>query len=186
MSTLACFLEEESAKYLLEGVLPKLLPSNVTPRYRVFEGKQDLEKSLAGKLRTWSVPDTRFLVLRDQDRADCRSVKAALVDRVEASGRPALVRVACRELEAWMLGDLEAVASAYGRPGILAAQAKAHLREPDLLDDPVATLKDLTASYQKLDGARRIGPLLDPSRNRSRSFRAFCDGVRRMYSLGSG
>ena len=46
MSELVFMLEEQSARAMLEGLLPKLLPAEVTPRYVVFEGKQDLEKQL--------------------------------------------------------------------------------------------------------------------------------------------
>lgn len=35
------FLEEASAKAMLEGVLPRLLP-NVTARYVVFEGRNKI------------------------------------------------------------------------------------------------------------------------------------------------
>lgn len=56
-------------------------------------------------------PDSVFLVMRDQDRADCRDVKARLQDLVRATGKQdkTLIRIACHELESFYLGDLEAV-----------------------------------------------------------------------------
>jgi hypothetical protein len=53
MNELVFFLEEESAKALLEQIFPLLIPSGsqVHPRFIVFEGKQDLEKQLPNKLR---------------------------------------------------------------------------------------------------------------------------------------
>jgi len=53
MNELVFFLEEESAKALLEQIFPHLMPSGgqVHPRFIVFEGKQDLEKQLPNKLR---------------------------------------------------------------------------------------------------------------------------------------
>lgn len=59
-------------------------------------------------------PDSVFLVMRDQDRADCRDVKARLQDLVRATGKQdkTLIRIACHELESFYLGDLEAVEKA--------------------------------------------------------------------------
>jgi hypothetical protein len=39
---LVLLLEEPSARDLLEGLLPRLLPEEVHVQYLVFEGKQDL------------------------------------------------------------------------------------------------------------------------------------------------
>ena len=68
MNQLVFFLEEPSAREMLKNLLPRILPDNVTVRYVVFEGKQDLENQLARKLRRWRVPDTRFVVMRDKDQ----------------------------------------------------------------------------------------------------------------------
>ena len=46
MKTIVFFLEEPSAREMLEGVLPRILPEEVKVRYLVFQGKQDLEKNL--------------------------------------------------------------------------------------------------------------------------------------------
>ncbi len=46
MKSLVFFLEEPSARAMLEGLLPRLLPDGWLVRYIVFEGKQDLEKQL--------------------------------------------------------------------------------------------------------------------------------------------
>jgi hypothetical protein len=54
MRELVFLLEEESAKVMIEGILPKLLTPVITPRYIVFEGKQDLEKSMLRKLRGYA------------------------------------------------------------------------------------------------------------------------------------
>lgn len=51
---LVCLLEEPSAKDLLLGLLPKLLPSSVDVHYLVFEGKQDLERQpKPSRVRNW-------------------------------------------------------------------------------------------------------------------------------------
>ena len=124
MKHLVFLLEEPSAKDLLEGLLPRLLPTDMFVYYLVFEGKQDLEGQLVRKLRGWRRPESAFVVLRDQDAADCRVVKERLTKLVAESARqPALVRVACKELESWVVGDWQAVAQAFGRPNLAAQSA---------------------------------------------------------------
>lgn len=178
MKNLVFLLEEPSAKDLLEGLLPRLLPPTLAVHYLVFEGKQDLEKQIVRKLRGWLRPDSAFIVLRDQDAGDCRAVKQTLAKLVAASGRsPALVRVACRELEAWVVGDWCAVAEAFDSPRLAAQSNKKAYRNPDTLVRPVESLRRFVPEYQKRDGARRVGPHLDPGRSMSPSFRAFCAGV---------
>ena len=183
MINLVFVLEEPSAKDLLEGLLPRLLPEDVAVHYLVFEGKQDLEKQIKRKLRGWQRPDSAFVVLRDQDAADCRVVKAKLSGLVSESGQTStLVRVACRELESWVIGDWAAVAQAFDKPHLAAQSTKEAYRNPDSLSLPVGELRKFIPEYQKRDGARRVGRLLDPARNQSPSFRAFCSGVRRLLS----
>jgi hypothetical protein len=119
MKHLVFLLEEPSARDLLEGLIPRLVPADLAVYYLVFEGKQDLERKLARRLRGWRLPDSAFVVLRDQDAAECKEVKARLVGLARESGRaPVLVRVACKELESWVLGDLDAVAETFGEPSL--------------------------------------------------------------------
>jgi hypothetical protein len=180
---LVILLEEPSARDLLEGLLPRLLPQDMIVYYLIFEGKQDLERQLVRKLRGWRLADSAFVVLRDQDAAECQVVKERLTKLVEESARkPTLVRVACRELESWIVGDWQAVAEAFDRPSLIAQSSKEAYRNPDQLGRPVESLRKFIPEYQKRDGARRIGVLLDPSRNQSRSFRTFCAGLQRLVA----
>lgn len=186
MRHLVFLLEEPSAKDLLEGLLPRLLPKGTDFYFLVFEGKQDMEGQLVRKLRGWRRPNAAFVVLRDQDAADCGHVKTRLTELVAKSdGRPSLVRVACRELESWVVGDWQAVAEAFGRPLLIAQSLKEPYRNPDLLVRPVESLRKFIPEYQKRDGARRIGELLDPKRNQSGSFRTFCSGVQELAAEAS-
>ena len=94
MKTLVLLLEEPSAKAMLENWLPNILPADFVPRFIVFEGKRDLEKQLARRLRGWLHPDSFFVVLRDQDAADCVAVKRELFEKCRDAGRPeTLVRI---------------------------------------------------------------------------------------------
>jgi hypothetical protein len=80
MNELVFFLEEESARALLEQIFPSLIPegSQMHPRFIVFEGKQDLQKQLYKKLRGYENPKARFIVLRDQDQTNCRKRRKSL------------------------------------------------------------------------------------------------------------
>jgi Domain of unknown function (DUF4276) len=183
MKHLVFLLEEPSARDLLEGLLPSLLvPTDVQVHYMIFEGKQDLEANVTRKLRGWIRKEpTAFVILRDQDAAPCLAVKQSLVQLAAASGKPrTLVRVACHELESWLLGDWAAVAEAFDKPRLAEHSRLSLYADPDRLSNPVHELRKYLPEYQKRDGARRVGPLLHPARNRSVSFRVFCEGVQRL------
>ena len=174
MRELVVLTEEPSARDLLAGLLPRLLPAGWSFRCYPYEGKQDLEKRGPLLLRAWQNPDAVFMVLRDQDSGDCRMVKARLVARFvdERRGRRILLRVACRELESWIVGDLRAFAEEFGVPTAARAVGKAKYRDPDALANPSLELGAFVPDYRKRDGARRMGLRLQPGRNASPSFRA--------------
>jgi len=182
MRTLVFFLEEPSAKAMLEGLLPRLLPDDVHPRFVVFEGKQDLEKQLERRLRVWVQPESAFLVLRDQDSGPCEPTKKKLVELCIAAGKPeAVVRIACRELESWYFGDLAAVERALKVRNLVSHSQKARYRVPDKIGNPSSELRSLTqGAYQKVGGSRAIGLELDPENNTSRSFQELIKGIRRL------
>jgi hypothetical protein len=184
VSQLVLFLEEPSAREMLAGLLPRMLPPDMAFRCVVFEGKQDLEKRLLGKLRGWQAPDTLFVVLRDKDQGDCIQTKERLTRICRDSGRPeTLVRIACHELESWYLGDLKAVEQGLGITALARHQAKAKFQHPDRLANPVQELRRLTSNrYQKVSGSRVIGHHLALDGNASHSFSVFISGIRRLIN----
>jgi len=172
-------LEEPSAQDFLQGVLPGLLPTGVTAHFLVFEGKQDLEKQLLKRLKGWLRPNTRFIIMRDQDSGDCRVIKQRLQALCAAAGRPdAVVRIACRELEAFFVGDWQAIAQAFKKPALASHDGSAKYRDPDRLGSPSHELRRVLPAYQKREGARKIAPHLVPERNRSRSFQVLFGSLR--------
>ena len=181
MNHLVFLLEEPSAKEMLNGLLPRL-HKDIDYRCIVFEGKQDLEKNLVRKIRGYRVSDSRFIVLRDQDAADCMDVKNKLIGLChEANRNDAVVRIACRELESWYLGDLQAVEKGLGLSNIAKLQNKQKYRSPDLLHSPSKELERLTnKKYQKISGSRAIGCHLDLNNNCSNSFCIFIDGIKKL------
>jgi hypothetical protein len=183
MRELVFFLEERSAAVMLEGLLPKLLPDDVVPRYITFEGKQDLEGQLVRRLRGYRNPNALFVVMRDQDaQPNCKAIKRKL-ERLctQAGRRGVLIRIACKELEAFYLADLDAVERGLGIAGIAVQQATRRFRDPDRLNSAKEELRRLTNHrYQPVEGSRAIGPCLDPENGRSRSFRNLVAGIRRL------
>ena len=181
MIQLVIFLEEPSAKAMLDGLLPKILPDNVYHQCVPFEGKQDLEKRLPIRLRAWQKPNTKFIVMRDQDNGNCLLIKQNLMQKCANAGKPeTLVRIACRELESFYLGDLKAVSKALGIGKLDRQQEKSKYRDPDRIQNPSAELKRLVPQYQKIAGSRAIGPLLDLENNKSKSFNMLLGGIYRL------
>jgi hypothetical protein len=182
---LVFLLEEPSMKHLLAGLLPRLMPGWVEGEHFLcvpHEGKSDLDRSVPRKLAAWQVPGDRFVVLRDNDAAACEEVKARLVKLCADSGRPdTLVRLACQELEAWYLGDLEALAAAYDEPKLCGPAMRKRFVDPDAWQKPSVEVQRVLPQFQKGQGARRMGiALRGADESRSRSFQVFVAGVRRL------
>lgn len=181
MKELVFFLEEESAKVMLVGVLAKIIKQTLPVRYVVFEGKQDLEKQIIKKLRGYNNREAFFIILRDQDSADCISVKNELKQKCITAGKPdAIVRIACRELESWYLSDLTAVEKAYSKKGISEIQAQKKYRNPDHLGSPSRELKKIVPEYQKIEGSRLISNFLDINNSRSTSFYHLIESIKKI------
>jgi hypothetical protein len=180
---LVFFLEGPSEQDFLEGLLPKILPDRVRVFYQIFQGKQDLDRQLIRRMKGWLHPDTGFVVIRDQDSGDCFAIKAQLRALCAAAGKPnAVVRIACRELESFFVGDWPAVAIAYDKPSLAALGGKKKYRTPDLLGSPSHEIKVHVPEFQKRAGARRISPHLGLTANRSKSFNALVAAVERLVA----
>jgi hypothetical protein len=113
-------VEESSMKNFLGNILPRILPEGICFNQNCFirthEGKQHLKKEIPNKIRAYrhSRIPVKVIIIQDQDSDDCKILKARLKQLVDDSGPiPNLIRIACRELEAWYLGDLEAIQMIY-------------------------------------------------------------------------
>jgi len=195
-------VEESSAEVALRYLVPQILGNAATYDIHPYQGKQDLLRKLPARLsayKKWMPDDWYIVVLVDADDEDCRELKA----RLEAAARQAgfatksapandgkfriLNRVAMKELEAWFFGDVEAIRAAYPRvPRTLAKRTR--YRNPDSIQGGTweALERELQrAGYHrggldKIAAARSISAHMRPERNKSRSFRVFCDGLRAM------
>ena len=184
MTSLVCLIEEPSAAEMLKGVLPRLLPE-ITTTFITFEGKQDLEKRFVKRIKFWQDPKAVFLVMRDQDSGNCKTIKKRLMKMVQETGKAdrVLIRIACRELESFYLGDLAAVEAGLEIKGLKKLQKKEKFRDPDHLENPSNILNSLTAGYyQKVSGSEAIAPFMDlePEINRSVSFQVLLSGLKRL------
>lgn len=120
------------------------------------------------------------MVVRDQDLADCVALKARLTELCVQAGRPdTVIRIACRELEAWYLADLAAVDQAFCTKLAREQQGRKY-RQPDRLSGPSAELAARVRGFGKVDAARRLGGLVDVENTRSPSFAHFVAAVRRL------
>lgn len=82
MKNLVFFLEGQSEKALLQGLIPRLLgDQKFAIRYIVFQGKHDLKKKSLARMKGWLKPDSAFVVLVDQDVEDCQALKEKLHSR---------------------------------------------------------------------------------------------------------
>lgn len=190
-------LEEESTRAAMDNLLPKMIRDEDSFNIHPFNGKKDLLGKLPGRLRAykkWIPRDYRIVVLIDRDRDDCMVLKRQMETiAIEAglstkSSSPnddtfqVLNRIAIEELEAWFLGDVEALAAAY--PGVpLTLGAKERYRDPDAVVNAWEALERVLqqAGYpgplQKIKSASEISKGMVPDRNRSASFQSFYTGV---------
>jgi hypothetical protein len=181
---LVFFLEEPSAKEMLIGLVPRLLPADINPLYIVFQGKQDLDKNLRIKLSNWKAPNTFFVILRDQDFDDCKEIKERLEAICSTCNKKVLIRIACKELESFYLGDLEAVEKGLTLNGLAKMSRKRKFRNPDELQNPAEILREITKyKYSKVAGSRAISKHLNLANNNSHSFKVLVAGINSLSCL---
>ena len=183
MDRLIFLLEERSMQVLLEGLLPRLFPE--MPFLCVpHQGKADLDRSISKTLRNWREPGARFVIVRDSDGGDCYALKERIRQLCRDGRRDdALVRIVCQELEAWYIGDPDAMVEAFEDERLRRIRNRPRYRNPDAISKPSEEIRKLAPGFQKIDGARRIAQYLTRDRNRSHSFAVFLAGVASLYSV---
>ncbi len=174
-------LEETSMKEFLKRFLPRAFPG-IDFLCIKHEGKQDLEKSIPRKLKAWGEKEAEFIIIRDNDNAECIIIKKRLQELCRKAGCPdSLIRLACQELESWYLGSLLVLAEAYNIRKVLSLANKSKYRYPDQLSSPSNELKKIIPWFGKIECARKMGMLIpiDEKENFSQSFKAFVRGLRK-------
>ena len=173
----------------MDATLRNMLP-NLFPDFREYEhwliihhqGKSDLERSYPRKMKEWREPGVRFIILRDNDGADCLALKQRLISMAPDNAPAYLVRIVCQELEGWLLGDMDAVRAAYPAAARHKSFRSLSKKDPDKLTNASELVKHLTCTQAKVGRASMIAKHMQPANNRSTSFHVFLDGLRRFLA----
>lgn len=176
------------------GRIPHGLVTKADPAKRILLDR--LPKLLRGYGKTPGID--AVVVVVDTDKRDCAEFLAELKS-VAVTCNPipdTLFRLAIEEIEAWYLGDQDALLAAYPR-------AKRDVRGKYVQDSACNTWELLadavylggSAAIKKAgwplpgqvkhEWAERIGPLMDLERNISPSFGKLRDGLRRLVAEGA-
>lgn len=184
MARIEILVEEPSMKEFLSILLPNVIsePWVLNENYfiRAFEGKTDLQRNIPSKVKflsNWRHEKVGLVIMQDQDSADCKVLKQKLVDICEESGNcPKLVRIVCKELESWYIGDFEAVHMAYQNFNYQNYINKAKYRIPDNCN-AYDELRKILPEFQKVGGAKKIAPYINVEKNKSVSFQQTISGL---------
>lgn len=201
---LVLLVEESSMQAFLQTLLQRLLPEDCSLEIHPFQGKRDLKRKLAARLRAyarWLPDDWRIFVLVDRDRDDCRVLKNELEEAALGAGlrtpsceRPWQVvnRIVIQELEAWYFGNWQAVRRAYPEVSPRIPYQRGY-RDPDGVDHTWEAFERILQTYgyftgglRKSEAARAIAEQIDPGENRSRSFDVFYRTVMEFVPAGNG
>jgi hypothetical protein len=188
---LEILVEEPSAEAALSVLVPKIVPE-CTFTLHPHQGKHELLEQLPYKLAAyakWIPEDFRIVVLLDEDRTDCLSLKKKILAMAHRAKLPSplLCRIAVEELEAWFFGDVPALAAAYpGVPRELSGKKK--FRNPDgisggtweALERVLQDAGHFSSGLAKITAARAISQHMNVEYNTSRSFQVFREGLRRI------
>ena len=176
-------VEEYSMKVLLEGLLPRILPDGHTLDFNVFillhEGKPDLLNSVKSKAAGLTQHGNRMMVLVDQDQDDCQQLKRSVLSDIEELGdlKNGLVRIVCRTLEAFYLGQPKAIEKVCRMRKRL--KLNKNRQSFDEVEYPVEKLRSVIGNFNKVDLARDLAPHLDITQNTSPSFRHLVTGIQK-------
>jgi hypothetical protein len=188
---LEILVEEPSAETALSVLVPRIVPE-CTFTLHPHQGKPALMEHLPRKLAgyaKWIPDDFRIIVVLDEDRSDCLTLKKRILAMAHRARLPSplLCRIAVEELEAWFFGDVPALAAAYpGVPPELGAKKK--FRNPDAiaggtweaLERVLQDAGHFSSGLAKITAAKAISNHMNVERNTSRSFQVFRDGLRRI------
>lgn len=183
---LEILVEEKSMEIFLWSILPIILPDpyrlDGNCFIRTHEGKQHLKKSIKGKVRAYpNFPSSvKLIIIQDQDSNDCKRLKNDLTDLVRRHNQPIplLIRIACRELENWYLGDLSAVQSLYPKSNAIRHKNKARYRNSDNIPGANEIKRLVGRDFTKTNCATNIGQYMDLHKNNSVSFQNFLNGFK--------
>ena len=181
----------------LRALLPKMVGALSFDVYR-HQGKEDLLARLPERFRGYAawIPNTwRIVVVVDRDDDQCKALKlrletiardVGLETRSSCQGKAYTVinRLAIEELEAWYFGDWTAVRTAYPRVSESVPRQARYRASDEIKGGTWEALERIlqSAGYfqgglRKIEAAREIAAHMDPSKNKSPSFRSLRDAL---------
>lgn len=179
------------------GRIPTNLRGTTDPQKRILLDR--LPKLLRGYGKSLQGFAAAVVVVVDLDNKDCMVFKQEMLNILNGCNpQPVtLLRIAIEEGEAWLLGDYNAVKTAYPR-------AKEQVLNTYVQDSICGTWEKLAdavypggsqklkrlgwphTGQTKCEWANNIAPCLDVENNQSRSFQVFRDGIRNLMQERPG
>ena len=152
---------------------------------RKHQGKSDLKKSIPSKIKAFSHFHEKVgvVIVQDQDSNDCKILKQSLLQLcwVNNPEIDVLVRIVCRELESWYIGDFDAVSAAYPSFKADTYKRKALFRNPDICNAK-NELQKILSEYHEISSAQSIAQHMDIEKNSSQSFNQFITGISMFFN----
>ncbi|MDR3246753.1 MAG: DUF4276 family protein [Prevotellaceae bacterium] len=190
MIELHIFTEEPSIKNVFDVLLPQILPQDVSFIVHPHQGKKDLEKALQTTVPSISkMANTKILITRDQDEDDCIKLKKKLSDLVkDKCSCDYSVRIVCKELESWFLGDVLAIEKAYPRFKKQQYINKSKFKNVDNIGKPSEYLKTILPDYAsrkslpKLETSKNISAYMNIANNKSVSFNHTINAIKKLIN----
>lgn len=90
--------------------------------------------------------------------------------------------IVCQQLEAWYLGEPDALAEAFDNERLRGIGRGAAFRDPNAVQQPSEALRRLVPGFRKVSGAKAMAGLLTRERNNSKSFQVLLSGLDRLYA----
>jgi len=211
-------VEDASGKIILDSVLKKILSLNIHKHSYTIHGykgigripknlkrlsdpqKRILMNQLPGILRGYGRSLQHFqatvVVVVDLDDRNCIEFKNEMTHIVNSCfPKPETIfRIAIEEIEAWLLGDIQAIKTAYpsAKDNILERYHQDSICGTwEILADAIyhGGSKSLKQSgwphigIAKCEWARNISPHMDVDSNQSKSFQVFRDSIRNRLKI---
>jgi hypothetical protein len=180
-------VEDYSMRQFLQGILPRLGFQDHTFEIKHHRGKEDLISHLPQIIPSLSKRAQQIIVLIDQDKQDCIKLKKKIEEKMAWCACDYKIRIACYELEAWFLGDMEAIAQCSPKFKARFFQGKEKYRDVDRIDKPSRVIEEIVPDWKaeyasKPQFAKTIADFVSlaklPYANRSHSFHVFLDTLR--------
>lgn len=180
MNQAVIMVEEPSIGHVVNIIAERLGIANRT-KIIAHEGKGDLKRSFPRKVRAWNAGmTTRFVICMDNDTANCTVLKNEL--RALLPPNPShefKIRLVMNELEAWYLGDMDALelAGYIPKDSAVKNQKKKSFRVPENMVNAKREFLKLVKTQGQITLARSIAPHLNLQNDRCKSFKHFVEAL---------